>query len=62
MGTAKQGGMGMKIARIKIELEYQYDDSKDDNWIARDLMNMELPSDYAEDSFEIISIEKELEI
>ena len=50
----------MKIARIKIELEYQYDDSKDDKWIARDLMNMELPSDYAEDSFEIISIEEEV--
>lgn len=49
----------MKIARIKIELEYQYDDSKDDNWITRDLMNMELPENYAEDSFEIVSIEKE---
>ena len=49
----------MKIARIKIELEYQYWDSQDDNWIARDLQNKELPSDYAEDSFEIVSIEKE---
>ena len=36
----------MKIARIKIELEYQYDDSKDDNWIARDLMNMDKDGDY----------------
>ena len=61
MGCTKQRGACMKIARIKIELEYQYDDSKDDNWIARDLMNMELPSDYAEDSFEIVSIEKEAE-
>ena len=49
----------MKKAIIKIELEYQYNGSKDDNWIKRDLMNMELPSNYSEDSFEIISIEKE---
>ena len=49
----------MKIARIKIELEYQYNGQKDDNWIMRDLMNMELPSNYAEDSFEIVEIVKE---
>ena len=49
----------MKIAVINLNLEYKYDDSKDDNWIARDLMNMELPSNYIEDSFEIVKIIKE---
>ena len=49
----------MKTARVKIVLEYQYNEQKDDNWIMRDLMNMELPSNYAEDSFEIIEIVKE---
>ena len=59
MGQTKQRGACMKIAVINLNLEYKYDDSKDDNWISRDLMNMELPSNYIEDSFEIVKIIKE---
>jgi hypothetical protein len=49
----------MKTAIININLEYLYDESHDDSWIMRDLMNMELPSNYVEDSFEIVKIIKE---
>ena len=59
MGQAKQRGACMKIAVINLNLEYMYNESHDDNWIKRDLMNMELPSNYVEDSFEIVKIIKE---
>ena len=47
----------MGKAIIKIHLEYPYEDgvwSKQD--IEEELENMEVPSNYVEDSFEIVSI------
>ena len=49
----------IKKAIIKVELEYEYTEPHSDAWISMDLHNIELPSNYVEDSFEIIKIAKE---
>ena len=46
----------MKIARVKIEIEYEFPDSCRDEDIIIEVSNKELPKGYKEDSWEFIKI------
>lgn len=49
----------MKIATIKVNLEYYFDDKMSDQDIKVAMQNVELPSRYVEDSYELVKIIKE---
>ena len=46
----------MRIARVKIEIEYVFPDSHSDEDIVMEVSNKELPNGYKEDSWEFIKI------
>ena len=46
----------MKIARVKIEIEYKFNDSLSDKDIMTKIENAELPDGYKEDTWEFIKI------
>ena len=49
----------MKIATIKVNLEYYFDYKMSDQDIKVAMQNVELPSRYVEDSYELVKITKE---
>ena len=49
----------MKIATIKVNLEYYFDYKMSDQDIKVAMQNVELPSRYVEDSYELVKIIKE---